>query len=81
MVYKYLMHKGYFTILEDEWQQRLTTPAATELGRMIQLMKASKWGLRGYPEGPQSPSSDLGHGSSRPLNDARRPRVDVRAGV
>lgn len=30
-------------MLDDVWDQLSTTPAATELGRMIQLMKASRW--------------------------------------
>lgn len=30
-------------LLDDVWDQLATTPAATELGRMIQLMKASRW--------------------------------------
>ncbi len=30
-------------LLDAVWQQLKTTPAASELGRMVQLMKASKW--------------------------------------
>ena len=38
---------SFADLLNDVWQQLSTTPAATELGRMIQLMKASKWALKG----------------------------------
>jgi hypothetical protein len=34
---------SFADLLDDVWCQLSTTPAATELGRMIQLMKASKW--------------------------------------
>lgn len=34
---------SFADLLDDVWQQLSTTPAATELGRMIQLMKASNW--------------------------------------
>lgn len=37
---------SFADLLDDVWQQLSTTPAATELGRMIQLMKASKWSLK-----------------------------------
>lgn len=32
-------------LLDDVWKELSTTPAATELGRMVQLMKASRWSL------------------------------------
>lgn len=35
--------KSFSDMLDDVWVQLSTTPAATELGRMIQLMKASRW--------------------------------------
>lgn len=34
---------SFADMLDDVWGKLSTTPAATELGRMIQLMKASKW--------------------------------------
>ena len=34
---------SFADMLDDVWDQLSTTPAATELGRMIQLMKASRW--------------------------------------
>ena len=34
---------SFADMLDDVWGQLSTTPAATELGRMIQLMKASRW--------------------------------------
>lgn len=34
---------AFSDMLDDVWAQLSTTPAATELGRMIQLMKASRW--------------------------------------
>ena len=34
---------SFADMLDDVWSQLSTTPAATELGRMIQLMKASRW--------------------------------------
>lgn len=34
---------SFADMLDDVWDKLSTTPAATELGRMIQLMKASKW--------------------------------------
>lgn len=34
---------SFADMLDDVWTKLSTTPAATELGRMIQLMKASRW--------------------------------------
>ncbi len=34
---------SFADMLDDVWSQLSNTPAATELGRMIQLMKASRW--------------------------------------
>lgn len=34
---------SFADMLDDVWRKLSTTPAATELGRMVQLMKASKW--------------------------------------
>ena len=34
---------SFADMLDDVWVQLSTTPAATELGRMVQLMKASRW--------------------------------------
>lgn len=34
---------SFADMLDHVWEQLSTTPAATELGRMIQLMKASRW--------------------------------------
>lgn len=34
---------SFADMLDTVWPQLSTTPAATELGRMIQLMKASRW--------------------------------------
>lgn len=34
---------SFADMLDDVWTQLSTTPAATELGRMVQLMKASRW--------------------------------------
>lgn len=34
---------SFADMLDDVWDQLSKTPAATELGRMVQLMKASRW--------------------------------------
>ena len=34
---------SFADMLDDVWDKLSTTPAATEVGRMIQLMKASRW--------------------------------------
>ena len=36
---------GFDVLLRAVWMQLSTTPAASELGRMVQLMKAAKWSV------------------------------------